>query len=326
MRAAFYTSLGAARDVLKVGEQPTPMPGPGEVRVRLATSGVNPSDWKSRSAGPGKAMSFPLVIPHSDGAGTIDMLGEGVSRRVGERVWLWNGQWKRAHGTAAEYISVPERQAVVLPEQASFAEGACLGIPALTALHAVRLAGLEPGKTVLVQGGAGSVARYAIQLARLRGARVFSTVSSEAKATHAREAGADETIDYRREDVGSRIKQLTQGQGVDALIELDVAANAGSYPSVLRPHSTVVVYGTSAADAPLPGRWLMLNSINLRFFLVYELSDQERAAAVGELDELLCNGKLKHSIAKRLPLTEVAEAHELVERGAVMGHVVLDIG
>lgn len=325
MRAAFYTSLGSARDVLTVGERPTPTPGPGEVRVRIATSGVNPSDWKSRSAGPGKSMSAPLIIPHSDGAGTIDMLGEGVSRRLGERVWLWNGQWKRAQGTAAEYITVPEHQAVALPEQTSFAEGACLGIPALTAVHAIGLAGLRPGQTVLIQGGAGSVARYAIQLAKRRGARVLSTVSSAEKAAHAREAGAEETIDYRREDTGARVRQLTQGQGVDALVELDIAANAGSYPGVLRPHSTVVIYGTSAAEAPLPGRWLMLNSVSLRFFLVYELSDQERSAAIAELDGLLRSGTLSHSIAKHMPLADIAAAHELVERGAVMGHVVLDI-
>jgi NADPH2:quinone reductase len=324
MRAAFYTRLGAARDVLAVGEQPTPIPGPGEVRVRLSVSGVNPSDWKSR-LGIGRVMTDPLIIPHSDGAGTIDMLGAGVSRRVGERVWIWNGQWKRAHGTAAEYIVVPERQAVALPENVSFAEGACLGIPALTALHAMRISGLREGQTVLIQGGAGSVARYAIQLAKLRGLRVITTISGDDKAAHARDAGADETINYRREDLGAPIKALTQGRGVDAVIELDLARNAAAYPSLLRPHGTVVVYGSSAAEAPLPGVWLMRSSITLRFFLVYELSEQDRAAAIDELTGLLKGGKLTHAIARQLPLADVAEAHEIVEQGSVIGHVVLDI-
>jgi NADPH2:quinone reductase len=326
MRAAFYTSLGAAREVLSVGEQPTPEPGPGEVRVRLTASGVNPSDWKSRSAGPGKSMSTPLIIPHSDGAGVIDMLGTGVSRRVGERVWIWNGQWKRAHGTAAEYIVLPEDQAVAMPDNLSFAEGACLGIPALTAVQALRLSGLQAGQTVLVQGGAGSVSYYAIQLAKLRGARVITTISGDAKAAHAREAGADEVINYRSEDLGARIKALTQGRGVDALIELDFAGNAGTYPALLRPHGTVVVYGSSAAEAPVPGLWLMRNSVSLRFFLVYELSTADRAAGIAELGGLLRGGKLKHPVSRHLPLADIAEAHEIVEKGSVIGHVVLDIG
>jgi NADPH2:quinone reductase len=326
MLAAFYTRKGAARDVLSVGEQPTPVPGPGEVRVRLAASGVNPSDWKSRAGTSSPVMTDPLVIPHSDGAGVIDMTGPGVSRRVGERVWLWNGQWKRAHGTAAEYIAVPQEQAVPLPDGVGFAEGACLGIPALTAMHAVRISGLEGGQTVLVQGGAGSVAQYAIQFAKLRGARVIATVSGEAKAAHAREAGADATVNYRHEDLGARVKELTQGRGVDAVIELDVAANARTYPTVLRPHGTVVVYGSSAAEGPLPGQWLMRNSISLRFFLVYELAPLDRAVAIEEITGLLKAGKLRHAVGKHLPLAAIAEAHDIVEKGSVMGHVVLDIG
>lgn len=326
MLAAFYTRKGAARDVLSLGEQPTPAPGPGEVRVRLATSGVNPSDWKSRAGTSSPGMTDPLVVPHSDGAGVIDQVGPGVSRRVGERVWIWNGQWKRAFGTAAEYIALPQEQAVPLPDNVSFAEGACFGIPALTALHAVRLSDLQAGQTVLVQGGAGSVAQYAIQLAKLRGARVIATVSGDAKAAHAREAGADATINYRQEDLGARVKELTEGRGVDAVIELDLAGNAKSYPNLLRPHGTVVIYGSSASEAPLPGLWLMRNSISLRFFLVYELAPSDRAAAVRELTALLKGGKLRHAVAKRLPLKDVAEAHDIVEKGSVIGHVILDIG
>src|SRR5215470_17003789 len=158
MRAAFYTEQGAAHDVLRLGEQPTPEPGSGEVRVRLRTSGVNPSDWKVRRGGFGRGLMAPLIIPHSDGSGDIDAVGPGVtSRGIGERVWIWNGQWKRAHGTAAEYIVVPSVQAAPLPRNIGYAEGACLGIPALTAVQAVRLAAVAPGATVLAVGGAGSV-------------------------------------------------------------------------------------------------------------------------------------------------------------------------
>lgn len=325
MRAVFYTEQGSARDVLRVGDLPTPEPGPGEVRIRLRTSGVNPSDWKSRRGGGGRVMSAPLIIPHSDGAGEIDAVGAGVSRQLGERVWIWNGQWKRAHGTAAQYIVLPSAQAVRLPAGAGYEVGACLGIPVLTALQAVRLAQIEAGQNVLVAGGAGAVAHYAIQLAKRRGARVLTTVSNEAKAAHARAAGAEEIINYRTEDVGGRVKALTAGRGVDALLELDLSANAKLYPAVLRPNATVVVYGTSGVEATIPGLWLMLNSITLRSFLVYELSTADRAAGLAEAGELLEQGRLLHAIARRLPLEAAAEAHELLERGAVVGNVILDV-
>jgi NADPH:quinone reductase len=325
MHAAFYTRQGDAREVLQLGELPTPEPGPGEVRVRMRTSGVNPSDSKSRRGGAGRRMIAPLIVPHSDGAGELDALGAGVSRRMGERVWVWNGQWKRAHGTAAQYIVVPSAQAVRLPEEVGYEVGACLGIPALTAIQAVRLGQVGPETTVLIAGGAGAVAHYAIQLAKLRGARVLTTISNDAKAAHARAAGADETINYRTDDVGERVKALTDGRGVDALIEVDLSANAKLYPAILRPHSTVVVYGTAASEAAVPGHWLLINSVALRFFLVYELSAADRAAGLNELTELLERGRLIHAIARRLQLQDVAEAHELIEHGEVMGNVVVEI-
>jgi NADPH2:quinone reductase len=325
MRAAYYSEQGAAHDVLRLGEQPTPEPGPGEVRVRLRTSGVNPSDWKVRRGGFGRGLIAPLIIPHSDGAGDIDAVGAGVPDRRGERVWIWNGQWKRPHGTAAEYIVVPSAQAVRLPQTLSYAEGACLGIPALTAVQAVRLANIGPGATVLVVGGAGSVAHYAIQLAKLRGAIVLSTVSSDIKATHAQRAGADAAINYRNEDVGGRVKALTGGRGVDAAVEVDLSRNAKLYPVMLRPHASVVVYGMSASEATLPSLWMMQNSITLRLFLVYELSEADRAAGIAELCQWLDAGKLQHTVAQRLPLARIADAHEIVERGETLGNIVLDI-
>jgi NADPH2:quinone reductase len=325
MKAAFYTQQGSARDVLRVGEQPTPQPGAGEVRVKLRTSGVNPSDWKVRRGGFGRGLMAPLIIPHSDGAGDVDAVGPGVPNRVGERVWIWNGQWKRAFGTAAEYIVVPSAQAVRLPESVDYAAGACLGIPAFTALQAVRLTQLGPQMTALIVGGAGSVAHYAIQFAKLRGARVITTISSDAKAAHARSAGADETINYRTEDVGERMKALTEGRGADAVIEMDFNNNAKLYPSILRPHATVVVYGMSANEATLPALWLMQNSITLRLFLIYEISQEDRKAGIAELTRLLEQNALSHTIARRLPLENIAEAHEIVERGEAVGNVVLDV-
>src|ERR1700712_4933619 len=205
MQAAYYERNGAAVDVLQVGEVETPRPGPGEVRIRLQTSGVNPSDVKAR-AGTARKIAFPRVIPQSDGAGEIDAVGEGVAAsRVGERVWTWNAQWKRPFGTAAEYVVLPQAQAVLLPPEAGLEAAACLGIPAMTARHAVAAAGADAGSTLLISGGAGAVSHYAIQFAKARKARVITTVSSPEKAALAREAGADHVIDYRQEDVGARV-------------------------------------------------------------------------------------------------------------------------
>ena len=325
MQAAFYVKQGSAREVLQVGEQPTPEPGPGEVRVHLKTSAVNPSDWKSRS-GRTAPMSAPLIIPHSDGAGDIERVGPGVANRVGERVWIWNGQWRRPHGTAAEYIVLPSAQAVLLPERVGYAEGACFGIPALTAVQAVRLAELSPASTVVIVGGAGSVAHYAIQFAKMRGARVITTVSGPEKAAHALRAGADEVINYRTENVGQRVKTLTNGLGVDAIIELDLSTNGKDYPNILRPHATVVVYGMSSNESTLPTLWLMRNSITLRLFLVYDLSTADRDACLAELNGVLQSNRLIHTVGRRLPLRDVALGHELSERGEVLGNIVLDIG
>src|SRR5215475_13697639 len=219
MQAAYYERNGTAREVLKVGEIQTPRPGPGEVRVKLATSGVNPSDVKSRQ-GLTRKIAFPRVVPQSDGAGVIDDVGDGVPKsRIGERVWVWNGQWKRAFGTAAEFIALPAAQAVKLPDSIGFEAGACLGIPAMTAVHAVALADLSERANLLVSGGAGAE-----------------------KAKAAQEAGADHTIDYKHENVGERVMQITDKRGVDAAIEMDLAANAKLIPNLLRPKGCVIVY------------------------------------------------------------------------------------
>jgi NADPH2:quinone reductase len=325
MRAAYYERNGAAAEVLHVGEVETPRPGPGEVRVRLRMSGINPSDIKNR-AGVTRKIVFPRVVPHSDGAGEIDLAGEGVAQnRIGERVWVWNAQWQRPFGTAAEYVVLPQTQAVRLPPQVSFETGACLGIPAMTAQHAVALSGAGRDMVVLVSGGAGAVSHYAIQFAKAHGATVITTVSSPEKARVARAAGADHAVDYKRENVGERVMGITGKRGVDAVIELDIAANAKLLPGVLRPKGSVIIYGTGAAEASLPATFCLQNAIHLKFFLVYILTPQERAAAVDEITRMLEQNRLVHNVALTLPLNEVVAGHQAVEQGKAVGNVVLRI-
>ncbi|HYC16756.1 MAG TPA: NADPH:quinone reductase [Pseudolabrys sp.] len=317
MQAAFYERNGTAREVLRTGEAETPRAGPGEVRVKLAASGVNPSDVKSRQ-GSTRKIAFPRVIPHSDGAGVIDDAGDGVPKsRIGERVWVWNGQWKRPFGTAAEFIVVPAAQAVTLPDKVSFESGACLGIPAMTAIHAVIVANVAKDTTLLVSGGAGAVSQYVIQFAKAKGARVITTVSSPEKAGTAREAGADHAIDYKRENIGDRVMEITGKRGVDAVIEMDLSANARLIPSVLRPRGSVIVYGTGP-EAALPAAFCLVNSVRLQFFLVYELDAAERERALAAINSALLTGALLNRVAKpTYTLADIIAAHEAVERGTV---------
>lgn len=325
MQAAYYEHNGSAREVLRVGEVETPQAGPGEVRVKLAVSGVNPSDVKSR-LGSARKIAWPRVIPQSDGAGVIDQVGDGIAKtRIGERVWIWNGQWKRAAGTAAQYIALPAALAVKLPDKIGFEAGACLGIPAMTAIHAVALAGAEKGTTVLVSGGAGAVGQYVIQFAKALGATVLTTISSPEKAAIAREAGADHAIDYKREDVGERVMELTAKRGVDAVIEMDLAANANLIPSVLRPKGSVIVYGTGSPAANLPAAFCLTQSIRLQFMLVYELDTRERERALAGIARALEQGKLINRVAQpTYALADIVAAHEAVERRTI-GNVIVTI-
>lgn len=325
MRAAWYCGNGAPRDVLVVGELPKPSPGEGEVLVRVAASGVNPSDVKGMR---GRPLNAALVIPHSDGAGVIEAVGPGVDpARVGSRVWLWNGQWQRPNGTAAEYIALPQDQAVPLPEQLEMAAGACLGIPAMTAYHAVSQLGALSGRSVLVVGAASAVGDYAAQMAALRGARVIGTVGSDEKAAHALGANVSATIDYKREPVAERVKALTGGRGVDGIIDMDFSTTAPLLSAgVLASHGTLVSYGSNAyTDIPVPFRSLLFASVTLRFFLVYELLPSERQAAIAGLSELLRDGRLRHTVAGRWAHDDIASAHEAVERGQLIGNVVVEL-
>ncbi len=325
MKAGWYERNGAARDVIVVDDMETPEPGPGEVRVKIATSGVNPSDVKSRK---GRPMVGTRIIPHSDGAGVIDAVGKGADHgRVGERVWLWNAQWKRAYGTAAEYCVLPGEQAVKLPSRVDFAAGACMGIPALTALQAVRLLGPVAGKTILVTGAGSSVGHYATQIAKARGARVIGT-ASETKADHARAAGADFVVDYRKKDVAKVVKELTRDHGVDGVIDMDLSTGAKLIAdAVMVPHSTYVCYGSNvAADVAVSFPAMLWNSYALKVFVVYELKSEDRKSAIAELTQLLESNVLRHAIGPRFPLRDLAAAHEAVEGGKAIGNVVVDVG
>ncbi|HEY9505493.1 MAG TPA: NADPH:quinone reductase [Gemmatimonadales bacterium] len=327
MRAAFYERLGPAREVLQLGDVPEPQPTAGEVRVRVQWSGVNPSDVKARLGLRSGAMPFPRVIPHSDGMGVIDKVGDDVpATRVGQRVWLRNAAWGRAHGTACELVCLPQDQAMPLPDNVSGEAGACLGIPALTAMHAVLMDGGVAGKTCLVAGGAGAVGHYAVQLASLLGAaRVIASASTPAKAALARDAGADDVVLYRSESLADRVAQVTGGKGVDRIIELDLAVNGAADLDMLRHGGECVAYGSSATPVQLPFYPLIAKNLQLKCFIVYQLAPEDRERAVATLTRLLARGALKHNIAARLPLQEIAAAHEMVEGGKAVGNVVLDL-
>lgn len=325
MRAAWYERHGAADEVFRLGDLAVPEPGPGDVLVRLATSGINPADWKARSGMRGEPMPAPRIIPHHDGAGMIEAVGPGVPDRIGERVWLWNDRPGRSAGTAAEYIVVPARQAVLLPDHVGFAEGACLGIPAMTAMRAVRIAAARPPMRAMVMGAAGAVGAYIVQILATRGIETIAVVSSAAKADHARAAGAAHIIDYRRDDIGARCADLTRGLGVDRLFDLDLARNAVLYPRLLRRHARVIVFGTSQNEAVISAHWLMRSSIGIDPFLVFDLDPAERDAIVADLSELLAGGRLHHAIARIFPLDAIAEAHRLGEGSQAIGNIVLAI-
>jgi NADPH2:quinone reductase len=317
MQAAFYRAKGAAAEVLQIGEVPTPAPARGEVRVRLGFSGVNPSDVKARAGVSGAVMPFPLVIPHSDGAGVIDAVGDDVAKEWrGRRVWIYNGQWERAHGTAAEYIVVPVSQAVALPEHVSLEHGASVGIPLMTAYHALAACGDVRQRSVLVPGAAGAVGQYAVQLAKRKGAHVIAVVSSEAKGQHAREAGADAVVNYRLEDLVARVRALTDGRGADFLIDVDAAAHAARYGELLAFGGKAVIYGSSQATIGMPFRPLIMGFVSVYFFIVYRLSCAALDETIRGVTELLQQSALRHSDTRVFSLGEVAKAHELVERGA----------
>jgi len=321
MRAAWYEKNGPAAEVMIVGELPDPQPVAGEVRVRLYASAVNPSDVKAR--GGSRPIRWPKLIPNSDGAGVIDAVGAGVTRKVSERVWVFNGQWDRAFGTSAQYITLPAALAVPLPDAVSFEQGACLGIPAMTAHRALFADGAIKGKTVLVTGGAGVVGHYAIQLAKWAGARVLATVSLDAKAKHARAAGADAVINYRTEDVAARIK--AEVGGVDRIVEVDFGKNLPVSAKVLNDNGVIACYASTSVPRPeYPYPELLWRNPVVRQVFVYTMPDAAKAQAHVDIARWLQTGKPQFAIAHRFPLAQVVQAHQAVERGEKIGHVILD--
>ncbi|WP_326562473.1 NADPH:quinone reductase [Micromonospora sp. NBC_01796] len=338
MKAIIYTQTGAP-DVLHPTERSVPDPAPGEVRVRVKVSGVNPTDWKARRGGPGRPLEYPEIVPNQDGAGIIDAVGEGVSPdRVGERVWVWEASWRRADGTAQEYVTLPERQAVALPDDASFDLGASLGIPALTAHRCLtvgdngpqRLApGTLAGRVVLVAGGAGAVGNAAIQLAKWAGATVITTVSGPEKAKLAGAAGADLVINYRTGAPAEEIREFAP-DGVDIVVEVAPSANAALNHDVTVFAGTIAVYATDEpADVRLPALRLMLKNIGYRFVLVYTVPEAAKRNAVEDVAAAVAAGALQVGEAAGLPLhrfslDRTADAHAAVESGAV-GKVLIDV-
>ena len=316
MKAAWYTETGTARAVLNVGDLPDPQPGPGEVRVRVHGSGLSPTDMYTRSGIRTKVLAFPRITPHQDGAGVIDAVGEGVAKsRIGERVLIYMAQWQRGDGTAAEYCCLPSQYAVPLPANCDFVTGACLGVPWLTAHWALAADGPVKGQTVLVAGGTGAVGYYAVQIAKAWGARVIATVGSAQKAGVAKEAGADEVIDYRAEDVGACVGALTGGQGVDRLLEVNLGMNAALLPAVMKKGGVVVVYGSTKPEAVILPNWGIRNRALIRFIYMYELPPEEYVAAWRDFTAMQTDGKLKHLPIREYTLADIASAHEAVEAG-----------
>jgi NADPH2:quinone reductase len=315
MRAAVYRGTGPARDVFRVEEMGRPEPGPGEVLVRVHASGVNPTDFKARSG----AVPRPIdefQVPHQDGAGVIEAVGADVDpARTGERVWVWFAAHGSRWGTAAEYTVVPSRQAVRLPDGASFELGASLGVPAMTAHRCLFADGPVTGKTVLVAGGAGAVGHFAIELAKWAGARVVATVSSAEKASLAAKAGADLVVNYRDEDAAGQIKAYAPT--VDRVIEVALGANLPLDLAVAGPSTVVVAYAADGPDPVLPVRACMTANVTLRFVLLYGVPGQALDAAAADITAAAGAGALTGLPTHSFPLNEIAAAHEAAESGAV---------
>jgi NADPH:quinone reductase len=324
MKAAWYEKQGPARQVLVVGEMPDPTPGSGEVRVQVAASGINPGDVKKRQDAFGLGMPYPRVIPHSDGAGRVDEVGEGVSRDwVGRSVWCYGAQSYRPFGTAAEFTVVPVEQVVPLPANVSPDQGACIGIPGITAHRAVHVAGPVAGRTVLVQGAAGSVGLCAVQVARRAGARVIGTVMSSSEQEIASQAGAHEVV-HNDQELTSRLKALAP-DGIDHIVEVAFGANVQTDIDLLKIGGSIATYATNIATPTIPF-WLMVFKNTRVFFLGSDDFPKEaKIAAARDLNAALESGWSGFEIAERIPLAEIARAHELVEHPTRRGRIVVTI-
>ncbi len=327
MRAAWFDSFGSAQGVLQLGKKDTPAAGPGEVLVRIATSGVNPSDVKKRAGSFPNLLDGGFVIPNSDGAGVIESVGEGVGAgRVGERVWIYQAQYGRRFGTAAEYVAIDSSRAPKLPDNASFEVGACLGIPVMTAHRCVFADGDVAGQTVLVTGGAGRVGHYAVQWASQAGATVIATASNDDDKAVCEAAGAAHVVNHRGDDVVSAVLEATGGELVDRIVDVEFGANLATSIEILRIGGTIATYSSTQVSEPkLPFFQMMYKDITIRCVIVYAMPEAAKEHAIADIENALSADKLQHRIAHTLPLADIAKSNELVEQGSIRGAVVLTI-
>ncbi len=322
MKAAWYEKQGPARDVLVVGEMPDPIPAAGEVRIRIAASGINPGDVKKRSDAFGVGMPYPRVIPHSDGAGRVDQLGAGVlSEWMGHPVWCYGAQSYRPFGTAAEFTTVPVDQVARLPEKVPMEQGACLGIPGITAHRAVHVAGSVSGLTVLVQGAAGSVGACAVQLARFAGARVIGTVRSSSDEATAKNAGAHEVLVGDKE-LTSRVKAMAPG-GIDHIVEVAFGANIEADVELLKQGGSIASYASDNATPKIPFWQMVFKNIRVFFLGSDDFPKEAKSQAARDINAALEAGWQGFEIGERIPLADIARAHELVEHPVRRGRVVV---
>jgi NADPH2:quinone reductase len=322
MKAAWYEKQGPARDVLELGEMPDPMPAAGEVRIRIAASGINPGDIKKRENAFGYGMPYPRVIPHSDGAGRVDQLGAGVSSQwMGRSVWCYGAQSYRPFGTAAEFTVVPVDQVAPLPQGVSMEQGACLGIPGITAHRAVHVAGPVNGRTVLVQGAAGSVGLCAVQLARFAGARVIGTVRSSSDEATAEKAGADEVV-LSDKELTAHVRELAP-EGIDHIVEVAFGANIEADIELLKPGGSIASYATDNAAPKIPFWQMVFKNVRVFFLGSDDFPKEAKLQAARDLNAALQTGWAGFEIGERIPLAEIARAHELVEHPARPGRVVV---
>ena len=326
MKAVWYEKLGDAKDVLQIGQIDDPSPDSNEVLISVKTSGVNPSDVKTRAGARGE-LQFSRVIPHSDGAGIIIDVGKNVNpNRVGEKVWIWNAAFGRPNGTCAELIALPEDQAVAMNDNVSFEAGACLGIPASTAYYGIFANGSIENKTLMVTGGAGAVGFYGIQLAKWAGANVISTVSSEKKAKIAKDAGADLILNYKEDDIVNSVLDYTKGDGVDRVLEVEFGGNILINQNIVKPNGTIAAYASATVMEPtLPFYNLMFKGIKINTFLIYSISKEERKTVTGGISKALNENAIKHIIASTHSIDSVVDAHYAVESNKNIGNVIINI-
>ena len=327
MKAVYFEKTGDAEAVLIHGDRPKPQVQQGEVLVRLQASGINPSDVKKRAGFQAPGFVDGYVIPHSDGAGIIEALGEGVTEhKVGQRVWVYQAQFARHLGTAAQYVAVPSERAGLLPQPASFEVGACLGIPVMTAHRCVHLAGGVQGQNVLVTGASGRVGHYAVQWAKLAGARVIGTAGSAERCKCVHEAGADAVLNYKDDNIVAAVEAFTQGEGVDRIIDVEFGMNVHDSAQMLKVNGIIASYSSSKMPEPvIPFYPLMFKNISLRTVLVYNMPEDAKQKALSDISLALENNQLKHRIAQVYSLADAAKAHQAVEAGGLDGCVVIKI-